>query len=82
MANREEKTISIKDGLWRHFETTGYQDYFWQDNFQGLFKCKRCRYEKNTFYEFLRKEGNMVVNNNQETEPQLVNITDSNSFQH
>ena len=82
MANREEKTFPINDGFWKHFEITGYQDFFWEENFQGLFKCERCHYEKNTFYEFLRKQRNNVVNNNQDTEPQLINITDSNSFQH
>ena len=78
MADGEEKKIPTKDGLWKNFKTTGYADYFWQDNFPNLFKCERCCYAKNTFYNFLRKEGN----NTQVTEPQLVNTTDSPALPH
>ena len=81
MPNGEEKKIPIKDGLWKNFETTGYADYFWEENFPNLFKCERCCYVKNTFYNFLRKDGNMVYGNNtQITQPQLVNTTDSSAL--
>ena len=81
MENGQEKTIPIKDGLWKNFETTGYADYFWQDNFPNLFKCEKCLLKENNFDKFLRKEGNMVVvNNNQDNGPQLVNTTDSPVF--
>jgi len=81
MSNGKEKIIPIKDGLWKNFETTGYADNFWKDNFPNLFKCERCCCQKSTFYEFLRKGGNMVViNNNQDTEPQIVNTSDYPSF--
>jgi len=72
----EEKIIPVKDGLWKNFETTGYTDYFWEDNFPNLFKCEKCNYAHNTFYKFLRKDGIMVYGNNtQDTGPQLVNTT-------
>jgi len=81
MENGQEKTIPIKDELWKNFETTGYADYFWQDNFPNLFKCKKCLYKENNFDKFLRKNGIMVVvNNNQDNGPQLVNTTDSPVF--
>ena len=80
MPNGGDKTIPIKEGLWKNFETAGYTDFFWEDNFPNLFKCKRCCCQKRTFYEFLRKGGNMVVINNQDSEPQIVNTTDSPSF--
>ena len=77
----QEKIIPIKDGLWKNFETTGYADYFWQDNFPNLFKCKKCLYKENNFDKFLRKNGIMVVvNNNQDNVSQLVNTTDSPVF--
>ena len=81
MDNGQDKIIPIKDGLWKNFEITGYNDYFWEDNFPNLFKCERCYYKKNTFKEFLRNEGNMVVDNNQDTGTHSVNITDSNALQ-
>ena len=79
MHDGQIKTIPVKDGLWQHFEKTGYYtSSFWENNFPNLFKCEKCCYKKNTFKEFLRNEGNMVVNNNQDTGTHLVNITDSN----
>ena len=81
MPNGEEKIIPVKDGLWKNFETTGYYDYFWEDNFPNLFKCEKCNYTKNTFFYFLKKDGTMVYGNNtQDTGPQLVNTTDSPVF--
>ena len=78
MENGQEKIIPVKDGLWKNFETTGYADYFWQDNFPNLFKCERCCYAKNTFYNFLKKDGN----NSQVTGSQIVNTTDSSALPH
>ena len=80
MDNGQDKIIPIKDRLWKNFEITGYNDYFWEDNFPNLFKCERCYYVKNTFYEFARKGENMVVNNNHDTGTQLVNISDSHTL--
>ena len=83
MANGEEKTIPIKDGFWKNFDRTGYTDYFWEDNFPNLFKCERCHYVKNTFYEFLVKGGNFALGkNNQDTGPQSVNTIDSHNLPH
>ena len=78
MENGQEKIIPVKDGLWKNFETTGYADYFWQDNFPNLFKCERCCYAQNTFYNFLKKDGN----SSQVTGPQIVNTTDSSALPH
>ena len=80
MDNGQDKIIPIKDGLWKNFEITGYNDYFWEDNFPNLFKCERCYYVKNTFNEFAKKGENMVVNNNHDTGTQLVNISDSHTL--
>ena len=76
MKDGQQKTIPIKDGLWKNFETTGYADYFWEENFPNLFKCERCRIAKNTFYNFLKKEGNST----QDTVPQIMNTTVSSAL--
>ena len=74
-----EKNILIKNGIWKNFGTEDYTKEFYEEFYPNLFYCERCKMNFNTFRDFIRKGGSMVlVNVNQDTGPQLLYNNNSN----
>ena len=74
-----EINILIKNGIWKNFGTEDYTKEFYEEFYPNLFYCERCKMNFNTFRDFIRKGGSMVlVNVNQDTGSQWLYNNNSN----